>query len=43
MQQINKQAKAMSGNEYAELKREERKKHKALREQKKGRKWQWAD
>ena len=41
MQQISKQVKVMSGNEYADIKREERKKHKALRDKKKQRKWQW--
>lgn len=43
MQQISKHVKVMSGNEYADIKREERKKHKALRDKKKSRKWQWSD
>lgn len=43
MQQIGKHVKTMSGNEYADVKREERRKHKALRDKKKHRKWQWID
>lgn len=41
MQHIKKKAKAMSDNEYSQQMRDERKKHKELRDKKKGRKWQW--
>lgn len=45
MQQISKNRASvmLSGNEYADIKREERRKHKALRDKKKSRKWQWSD